>query len=254
LTNITALNWALEQKCPIIVNYLMTDVNVNIEDRNNSSLFEKAAKHLNVGIMAHFLIKSSFKFKRYLVKDGVALNLFLHSVVLDDLDIEYLRTALKKGARIRYGTFGFTALRVAAELGRAVVLEVLLDELSKDEIERDINAMCTTVHADIQREYYTPLAIAAVKGHDKIVKLLVRHGADMDVRVNGRSVANLAREEGQSEVWALLREVEDRIRRRKKKTPRRRKRRKRKRMKRRRVCKKLGIRLGVSERQETTKM
>jgi hypothetical protein len=53
--------------------------------------------------------------------------------------------------------------------------------------------------------WYTPLAVAVVRGHLDVVRVLARHGADLAVRApDGRSLLKLAREGGHEAIARFL--------------------------------------------------
>ncbi|KAF1848623.1 ankyrin [Cucurbitaria berberidis CBS 394.84] len=211
LTLVKPLNLALTYKCPLMVDRLMSDRNVAYEDDHYRTPFQVATRFANHQTLCRFLQHPKFLFNRGSVEEGVALNVLLHKDKIDnELPLINLRQILERGARMRYQHFGITALHVAAELGRAPVMEVLLEKMSEKEIKADIDRQPSSRHGH-DRDDKTALAIAAVKGHYEIVRLLLLRGADMDIKDRlGNTVTELAEAEGHAEIVQLLEKVKRR--------------------------------------------
>ena len=159
-----------------------------------------AVKYPSVHTLNLFLAQPKFPFNTGVIEEGVALNLLLHHAGAD-VDIKSLDQLLKRGARMRYEDFGMTALHVAAEIGRTSVMEILLDNLTEDEIKEDIDRRCSRAHRSQGREGTTALAIAALRGSLEIVECLLAKGADIDVEdKKGKTAVQLAREAGREDI------------------------------------------------------
>ncbi|KAI2486261.1 Ankyrin repeat-containing protein [Pyrenophora tritici-repentis] len=203
ISNISALCGALENKCPEMVKLLITDENVCLKDIQGMTPLQVAVAYPNIDTLVQLLDRPTFTINKGSVDGGIALNLVLHSVVTK-IKIEYLTLILQKGARIQYENFGITALHVAAELGRPEVMEVLLEQLSDAEVKAQIDFQCTSVHKEQEREDFTALAIAAMKGHGEIVKLLLGRGAKKDIKIQGKTAAKWASEAGHEDIVKLF--------------------------------------------------
>ena len=209
LTLLTPLLQALEWRCPLMVNTLLNMSNIDLKHDNGHTPLQVAARYANKQTLCQFLHYPSFQFSGRSVEEGVALNLVLHQ---DRIDLKEplinLKQMLERGARMQYGHFGITAFHVAAEIGRTEVMEVLLEKLSKTEIKADINLQPSSRHSP-QWNDTTALAIAARNGSIGIVRLLLLHGADINIKDgNGKTALQLAHEQGHAEVAEMLEQVE----------------------------------------------
>ena len=129
-----------------------------------------------------------------------------------EVELTYLNGMLARGARMRYEHFGLTALHVAAELGETATAETLLDNLNDDEIREDINRTVSACRKNKGRQGKTALAIAALLGHDQIVRLLLDKGANIAVvDTDGKTAEDLAREAGKDDVMEVFEEFEEEL-------------------------------------------
>ncbi|KAH6865288.1 ankyrin repeat-containing domain protein [Alternaria rosae] len=165
---------------------------------DNPRPLEWAVKYPNIHALILFLTQPKFRFDKGAIEEGVALNLMLHKVGNESgVGIDSLDELLKRGARMRYEGFGMTAIHVAAKLGGISVMETLVDNLTEDEIQNDINRTCSRSHGSQGREGKTALAITVMTGRFETVKCLLDNGADSNVvDADGKTALQLAREAG----------------------------------------------------------
>ena len=124
-----------------------------------------------------------------------------------------------------YSTEGFTALQLAAYIGKSDAVDFLLGSGA------DINAISrnptgyTALTGAVARGHqnivltllerganpnhryeggFTPLMEAAASGNVEVTKLLLGHGADRTIRLNGKTALDLALEKGQRDTAQLL--------------------------------------------------
>jgi len=139
-------------------------------------------------------------------------------------DIEVL---IKENPRIvsEYSTEGFTALQLAAYLGKGDTVDFLLrsgadvNAIAKNPtrytaltgaVARGHQNIASTLlekGANPNHKYegdFTPLMEAAASGNVEVTKLLLAHGADRMIRLNGKTALDLALEKGRKETAQLL--------------------------------------------------
>ena len=124
-----------------------------------------------------------------------------------------------------YSTEGFTALQLAAYLGKGNTVDLLLrsgadvNAIAKNPTgytaltgavaRGDQNIASTLLEhgANPNHRYeggFTPLMEAAASGNVDVTKLLLAHGADHMIRLNGKTALDLALEKGRRETAQLL--------------------------------------------------
>ncbi|KAI4633692.1 uncharacterized protein J4E87_000856 [Alternaria ethzedia] len=200
----TALNTALKRRSARMANLLLNEDTMDHPEGRDLRPLKYAVKYPNIHTLKLFLAQPKIPFNTGVIEEGVALNLMLHHAGAD-VDIKSLDQLLKRGARMRYEDFGMTALHVAAEIGRMSVMEILLDNLTEDEIKEDIDRRCSRAHRSQGREGMTALAIAALKGSLEIVQCLLDKGANIDVEDRaGKTAVQLAREADRGDIADMI--------------------------------------------------
>ena len=125
-----------------------------------------------------------------------------------------------------YSTEGFTALQLAAYLGKGDTVDFLLrsgadvNAIAKNltgytaltgAVARGHESLASTLleqGANPNHRYeggFTPLMEAAASGSVDVTKLLLAHGADRMILLNGKTALDLALEKGRKETAQLLR-------------------------------------------------
>ena len=204
-----ALNGALMKKIPSMSERLLNEHTIYTRDAIGYSPLQVAVKYPSIHTLMSFLYRPSFALNNGTIEEGVALNLSLHKAG-KELHMFWLNHMLARGARMRYEHFGLTALHVAAELGETATMETLLDNLDVDEIKHDINRTVSACHKNKGRQGKTALAIAALLGHDEIVRLLLDKEANLAVMdADGKTAEDLAREAGKEDVVEVFEAFED---------------------------------------------
>jgi ankyrin repeat protein len=173
-----ALNHSLKQKCEAIAKLLLNEDTMDVPNTNSLTPLQTAVKHPHIYTLAAFIDNLNFNFRRGRIEIGIALNLMLHKAGLE-IDVDYLRRMLSRGARMRYGDFGITAFHVAAELGRTETMAILLEQLSANEVKEDVDRQCSSCHDDWCDK--TALGIAAMRGYGDIVRMLLERGAKTEI-------------------------------------------------------------------------
>jgi ankyrin repeat protein len=204
-----ALNTALERRSARMSAWLLNEHTMDISNGFDRRPLEFAVKHSNIHTLMLFLAQPNFTFDKGTIEEGVALNLMLHKAYTE-VSIDSLDQMLKRGARMRYEHFGMTALHVAAKIGRMPVMETLIDNLTEEEIQNDIDLTCSSSHKDQGRDGKTALAIAAMRGRFEMVGYLWSKGADIGVEdAQGKTAVDLAREAGWGDLMGILEEIEE---------------------------------------------
>ncbi|KAI4644538.1 hypothetical protein J4E93_006443 [Alternaria ventricosa] len=203
-----ALNSVLMNKIPSMSALLLNEHTIDARDDTGYLPLQVAVKYPSIHTLKLFAALQNFDFNHGTIEEGVALNLMLHKAG-KEVELTYLNDMLARGARMRYEHFGMTALHVAAELGETATMETLLDNLNDEEIKNDINCTVSACHKNKGRQGKTALAIAAMLGHDEIVRLLLDKGANIAVvDADGKTAEDLAREAGKEDVVGVFEEFE----------------------------------------------
>ena len=138
-----------------------------------------------------------------------------------------IKVLIEENPRIvsEYSAEGFTALQLAAYIGKGDTVDFLLSSAA------DVNAISknptgyTALTGAVARGHqniastlleqganpnhryeggFTPLMEAAASGNVEMTKLLLAHGADRMIRLNGKTALDLALERGQKDTAQLL--------------------------------------------------
>ncbi len=138
-----------------------------------------------------------------------------------------IEVLIKENPRIvsEYSAEGFTALQLAAYIGKGDTVDFLLssaadvNSIAKNPTEytaltgavarghHDIASTLLKQGANPNHRYeggFTPLMEAAASGNVEITKLLLAHGADRMIRLNGKTALDVALEKGQKDTAQLL--------------------------------------------------
>src|SRR5437867_152693 len=138
-----------------------------------------------------------------------------------------IKVLIKETPRIvsEYSAEGFTALQLAAYIGKSDTVDFLLrsgadvNAIAKNPTgytaltgavargHHDIASTLLEKGANPNHRYeggFTPLMEAAASGNLEVTKLLLAHGADRMIRLNGKTALDLALEKGQKDTAHLL--------------------------------------------------
>lgn len=162
------------------------------------SMFNPGHTTLNISKTIQFVIQTkSALLSRYLLSLIPASELprMASGFLIQSVDHSpTLALLLESGASITTTDSGErTALHWAANLGRLHVMSLLLDAVSAAEIDA------------FDKDQWTPLANAAGKGHEAVVKLLLAHGADPEKKTtSGQTPLHLAIRDNQPDTARCL--------------------------------------------------
>ncbi len=152
------------------------------------------------------------------------LDLFEAACLGQTARIETLIRQNPEGSN-EYSAEGFTALQLAAYLGKSTAVDLLLSRgaevnaVAKNPTHytaltgavarghRDIVSTLLGKGANPNPKYeggFTPLMEAAASGDVEVTRLLLAHGADRSIRFNGKTAFDLAIEKGKSATAQLL--------------------------------------------------
>ncbi len=141
--------------------------------------------------------------------------------------ISHVEVLIKENPRIvsEYSAEGFTALQLAAYIGKGDAVDFLLrsgedvNAIAKNPtgytaltgaVARGHHNIASTLlehGANPNHRYeggFTPLMEAAASGNVEVTRLLLAHGADRMTRMNGKTALDLALEKGQRDTAQLL--------------------------------------------------
>ena len=145
-----------------------------------------AAHHYAVNIGCSVFLAQEAKLHK-LCQDG---NLVRIKAFVDDIDPQVLGDKLAN----RIGTFGYTPLHNAVVSGKPEVLHYLLEKTNNANVNCRANSC------------FTPLHLAASSGHEKCVKALLEHGANIScIDEYGRTPKQMAELKSKSKIVKLLR-------------------------------------------------
>lgn len=214
---INPLTLAIRLRCFRSVNVFLHAKNVNLVDRWGFTPLQCGALYGNAQAIYRVLLYGC-KLNGRSREAGIALNLLIHEAGIN-AGMPILQELLDRGARIEYKDFGMTALHVAAECGRTQIMQMILESFSDAEIKEDIDRQPASIHGEWRDK--TALAIAAMEGHDGIVRLLLERGADEGIKDReGKTALVLAREKGWDQVVRVFEDVQRQREERVKKTKR----------------------------------
>jgi ankyrin repeat protein len=156
----------------------------------------------------------SEEFYRYLIDIGMPFGSAVYVAIERGEPDNLIRLFIDKGAKAKSAD-----LRLAAEKNRWVLVPLLIDRLNEDDMSYRLNrdeytAWYNSQSADYKKyvpfsydpiESKTALMFAAQAGQLRIVRLLVEHGAKVNLRAEGgETAASLAYNNGEIEIYNYL--------------------------------------------------
>jgi len=173
-----ALVFAARYNKQNIVEYLLTKDYININHLTGKTALMWAAINNNIEIAALLLTKGA----SINTQDELGKTALIYAAAEGNEQIaRYFIENWQADIEIKSNMFRWNALTTAAQNNNANIVKLLLDKKAK------IN--------EIDRYGNTALIHASIKGHFEIVKLLISHKADIEIRNNNQKQAiDIARE------------------------------------------------------------